>query len=86
MTTTANEIGRMRAEEEIESTMARYGKGTSKVVNIGVLVDATIWRRFRAHCIEHGKLAGHTLTVAMQNYLKGEKQNGSHTEFRRLKS
>jgi hypothetical protein len=84
MTTSPNEIGRMKAEEEIESTFARYGKGTSQKVNIGVLVDATTWRRFRAHCIQEGKLAGHTLTIAMQRYLEGEK-NGSNPQFRRRK-
>jgi hypothetical protein len=66
------EKGRLKATEEIELLMFKHGKGPSDKTQIGALVNAKVWRRFRIHCLEAAKPAGDTLTALMELYLEGE--------------
>ena len=42
--------------------------------NIGVLIDAEVWKRFRMHCLEHDESPGSLLTKVIRAYL--DKQGG----------
>ena len=82
--TTPNEIGRLKAEEEIEMALAKYGKTEKRITTIAI--DKQLWTVFRAKCLIEGKTATNVITDLVTGYLKKGKRNGSHTEFRRLKS
>ena len=38
-------------------------------IAIGAEVDALLWRKFRAHCVENGFMAGELLDDLMRKYL-----------------
>jgi len=43
---------------------------TQEKTNIGVLIDAQLWKDFRKHCIDIDKKPGSLLTELIESHLK----------------
>lgn len=43
-------------------------------VNVGCLVDASLWRRFKIRCLEEGRREGAILEDLINEYLTGGKK------------
>ena len=68
---TPEERGKVKATEEIEYTLARYGKGPANKKITSVLIDKDLWKAFRVKCLSEGQSAGDTLSALINAYLKG---------------
>ncbi|WP_054030479.1 hypothetical protein [Desulfatitalea tepidiphila] len=83
--TTPNEIGRLKAEEEIEMALAKYGKTEKRITTIAI--DKQLWTLFRAKCLMEDKTATAVISGLVTDYLKkGTQKNVANPQFRRLKS
>ena len=55
----------LTGRKPMKKRVRRHGNKT----NIGVLIDADLWKRFRMHCLEHDESPGDLLSELIRKLL-----------------